>query len=90
MTDDPKTEDIELKIRERAYHLWRESGCAEGQADRHWLAAERDVLASFASSGAATTVQSPRATVAPATVVQIAPETKAKHRAGGKIQRASR
>jgi hypothetical protein len=28
------------RIREIAYFLWLEEGCPEGQADRHWLAAE--------------------------------------------------
>jgi hypothetical protein len=46
---------IEQKIRERAYHLWRENGGGEGDADRHWLAAEREVLAAFAVSASPTT-----------------------------------
>ncbi len=28
------------RVRERAYFLWLEEGCPEGQAERHWLAAE--------------------------------------------------
>lgn len=36
--------DLEQAIRERAYHLWIESGCQEGQADQHWLAAQRSIL----------------------------------------------
>lgn len=28
------------RIRERAYFLWLEEGCPEGQAERHWLAAQ--------------------------------------------------
>lgn len=35
---------LEHQIRERAYHLWLASGCGEGQADRHWFEAEREVL----------------------------------------------
>jgi DUF2934 family protein len=42
--------DMEQNIRERAYALWVEGGCKEGQADAHWLAAQREVLA--ASLGA--------------------------------------
>jgi hypothetical protein len=30
----------------RAYHLWIEGGCHEGQSDHHWLAAQREVLLS--------------------------------------------
>ena len=46
-------DDIERRIRERAYHLWRESGCS-GESNWHWLAAEREVLAAFAASAPAT------------------------------------
>ena len=35
---------LEHQIRERAYHLWIASGCGEGEADRHWFDAEREVL----------------------------------------------
>ncbi len=28
------------RIRELAYLLWREEGCPEGEAERHWFAAE--------------------------------------------------
>ncbi len=37
-------QDIEQTIRDRAYHLWLEGGCQEGDADRHWLAAQREIL----------------------------------------------
>jgi hypothetical protein len=36
--------DMEQAIRERAYQLWIDSGCAHGNADTHWLAAQREVL----------------------------------------------
>ena len=36
---------LEQRIRERAYTLWLENGCAEGNAEQHWIAAEREVLA---------------------------------------------
>jgi DUF2934 family protein len=39
-------QDLEQAIRERAYHLWILEGCQEGNADGHWLAAQREVLAS--------------------------------------------
>jgi hypothetical protein len=48
-------QDMEQAIRERAYHLWIESGCTEGNADVHWLAAQRDILsASLAEIGRVT------------------------------------
>jgi len=37
-------QDIEQKIRERAYHLWLESGSQNGNADAHWLSAQREIL----------------------------------------------
>ena len=37
---------LENRIRERAYEIWTAHGCVHGQADQHWLAAEREVLAS--------------------------------------------
>lgn len=32
------------RIRERAYEIWAANGCRDGEADRHWLAAEREIL----------------------------------------------
>jgi hypothetical protein len=32
--------DRDERIREIAYFLWLEEGCPEGEAERHWLAAE--------------------------------------------------
>ncbi|HLH91434.1 MAG TPA: DUF2934 domain-containing protein [Xanthobacteraceae bacterium] len=50
---------LELRIRQRAYEIWHANGCAEGKSDEHWLAAEREVLASscdlFAAPAAAVT-----------------------------------
>ena len=54
---------LEQAIRERAYYLWVASGCTEGDADRHWLAAERELLASAAPAirGKAPRKSAPRA-----------------------------
>jgi Protein of unknown function (DUF2934) len=38
-------QSIENRIRERAYEIWTAHGCGHGQADQHWLAAEREILA---------------------------------------------
>jgi len=38
-------QNLENRIRERAYGIWTAHGCMHGQADQHWLAAEREVLA---------------------------------------------
>ena len=37
-------QDLENLIRERAYEIWTSHGCVHGQADQHWLAAEREIL----------------------------------------------
>ena len=36
-------QSTENRIRERAYEIW--SDFVHGQADQHWLAAEREILA---------------------------------------------
>jgi hypothetical protein len=33
----------EQKLRERAYQLWMEDGCKEGQSDQYWFQAEREI-----------------------------------------------
>jgi Protein of unknown function (DUF2934) len=38
-------QQLENRIRERAYEMWTAHGCVHGQAEQHWLAAEREVLA---------------------------------------------
>ena len=37
-------QEMEQAIRERAYQLWVESGFEQGNADAHWLAAQREIL----------------------------------------------
>jgi Protein of unknown function (DUF2934) len=41
---------LEDRIRERAYEIWTAHGCIDGQADQHWLAAEREILARATSA----------------------------------------
>jgi hypothetical protein len=43
---------VEQQIRERAYHLWIADGCRNGEADAHWLAAERELLATATTASA--------------------------------------
>jgi hypothetical protein len=38
-------QSLEDRIRDRAYEIWTAHGCVDGQADQHWLAAEREILA---------------------------------------------
>jgi hypothetical protein len=35
------------QIRERAYQIWVASGFPNGEAEQHWLAAEREILAAL-------------------------------------------
>ncbi len=48
-------QNLEQAIRERAYHLWMDDGCRDGNADAHWLVAQREVLASALGSFARVT-----------------------------------
>jgi hypothetical protein len=51
-------QDLEQVIRERAYHLWIESGYEHGNANAHWLAAQREILsASLGELGRVTTAE---------------------------------
>ncbi len=43
-------QDLEQAIRERAYHLWAADGYRDGHDDAHWLAAQREILASSLES----------------------------------------
>ena len=49
-------QNLERLIRERAYEIWASRGCEHGQADQHWLAAEREIstasTAAFAGKAA--------------------------------------
>ena len=54
-------QDLEHTIRERAYQLWVADGCRDGESERHWLAAEREVLAAFATTAPASKARSRRA-----------------------------
>ena len=38
------------RIRERAYELWLATGRVEGQAEQHWIAAERQLLSEMTAN----------------------------------------
>jgi hypothetical protein len=44
------------RIRQRAYEIWFAAGCRSGEAQQHWLTAEREILE------AAQSAMSPRRT----------------------------
>ena len=35
---------LRQKIEERAYHIWLENGRGQGDHERHWLQAERELM----------------------------------------------
>jgi hypothetical protein len=35
------------RIRERAYQIWVASGSPDGEAEQHWLTAEKEILAAL-------------------------------------------
>ena len=39
------SENIEHRIRERAYEIWHATGRTHGRADEHWIIAERELTA---------------------------------------------
>jgi Protein of unknown function (DUF2934) len=45
-------QSLENRIRERAYEIWSASGFVHDQADQHWLAAEREILAASTAAHA--------------------------------------
>lgn len=43
--------DGKVRVRERAYEIWLQSGRPEGAAESHWLQAEREVSGTAARPG---------------------------------------
>ena len=41
------SQELEQRIRERAYELWAMSGYSHGQDEEHWCAAEREIVAAM-------------------------------------------
>jgi hypothetical protein len=37
-------QSLKNRIGHRAYEIWAAHGCVHGQAEQHWLAAEREIL----------------------------------------------
>jgi Protein of unknown function (DUF2934) len=54
-------QDLEQAIRERAYSLWLDNGCPEGNAEDHWLAAQREVLSAALGTFATVSFTEPHA-----------------------------
>jgi hypothetical protein len=43
-------QNLTHRIRERAYEIWLANGCRHGEADQHWLTAEREVIQAEAAA----------------------------------------
>ncbi len=56
---------LEHRIRQRAYEIWHAHGCADGKADEHWLAAEREVLSSLRARAPAAEPSAPKSAKRP-------------------------
>ncbi len=71
------------KIRERAYQIWDRDGRQDGQADDHWLQAERELGGAETGVAAeqAQAAQAPQANQAPQATP--APQAKAKKSLNG-------
>ena len=57
-------DELEMKIRERAHAMWEGESRPDGLAERHWLAAERDVTEEAAATPAQGTGMEKRMDVA--------------------------
>ena len=42
--------NLHNRIRKRAYEIWFEAGCRDGEAQQHWLTAEREILEAASSA----------------------------------------
>ena len=51
---------LEHRIRQRAYEIWNAEGRADGKADEHWIAAEREVLSVLSAPSPASKASAPR------------------------------
>jgi hypothetical protein len=54
-------QDLEQAIRERAFDLWIASGCENGNAEIHWLTAQREILGASLSAVGYVTAAKPKA-----------------------------
>jgi DUF2934 family protein len=63
---------LEHRIRDRAYAIWAQNGCIDGQAHQHWLTAERELLATLTADlpAAKTTATATKTTAAKASATK--------------------
>jgi hypothetical protein len=54
-------QDLEQAIRERAYGIWIENGRPDGNAEEHWLTAQREILSASLGMFARISVTEPGA-----------------------------
>ena len=78
----------EQKLRERAYELWMQDGCREGQSDRYWFQAQHE-LRSVGDQPAGTSRTLPQPSSDPMGAAKR-PAATAKSKAGQKSPNRSR
>lgn len=44
------SQDVEQRIRERAYAIWQDKGCPEGCDHEHWYLAEQEIAGAAAKA----------------------------------------
>ncbi len=54
-------QNLSDRIRERAYEIWVACGSPEGEAEQHWLTAEKEILATLAPAVSNATRRTARA-----------------------------
>lgn len=45
------SQDVEQRIRDRAYAIWQEKGCPEGSDHEHWFLAEQEIAGTIPPNG---------------------------------------
>jgi hypothetical protein len=45
-------QDLSDRIRERAYEIWIATGYRDGEAEQHWVVAEREILSAVVKAPA--------------------------------------
>src|SRR4051812_3346817 len=78
INDGTRTMDnLQERIRVRAYEIWTANGYGEGEADQHWLTAEREVLAELTAQSPALKAAAARKPRPRATPTAAKPRTRA-------------
>lgn len=74
------SQDVEHRIRERAYQIWQEKGCPEGSDHEHWFLAEQEVASAAAPEANGKKPAAKKATPAKAATAGEAPKPAAERK----------